>query len=228
MIDLYAGFDPREEVGYHTFTSSVIHSTTIPVRITPLDQSMLRRVWSGGHRDGSNAFAYLRFLVPYLQDYKGWALFCDGADMVVRDDLAKLWAKRDFYKAVQVVQHDYKTRNPRKYVGTGMESDNRNYPCKNWSSVMLINCSHFDWRNLNPETVKSMSGEDLQSFSFVRPENVGALPIEWNWLVDEYGENPSAHLLHWTAGIPAWPHYADAPMADEWARAALRARYATP
>jgi hypothetical protein len=227
VIELYAGFDPREEVGFHTFVSSVIHHSTEPVCVTPLDQALLRSVWGGGHRDGSNAFTYLRFLIPYLQGFSGWALFCDGSDMVVRDDISKLWAMRDFYKAVQVVKHEYRTRHPRKYVGTSMESDNRDYPCKNWSSAMLINCSHFDWRNLTPGTVAKMSGSDLHQFSFVRPDRLGALPVEWNWLVDEYGENPEAKLLHWTAGIPAWPHYADAPMADEWAMAALRARHAT-
>src|SRR5690606_36000298 len=97
-------------------------------------------MYRGGQRDGTNAFIYSRFLIPYLQNYKGWALFVDGADMIVKGDLAELWALRDKAKAVQVVKHDYRTKHPRKYVGTQMEADNRDYPCKNWSSVMVINC----------------------------------------------------------------------------------------
>lgn len=227
IIDLFSGFDPREEIGYHTFCSSVIHYTTVPIRLTPLDQSMLRSVWSAGHRDGSNAFTYLRFLIPWLQSYRGWALFCDGADMIVKADLAELWKRIDIYKAVQVVQHDYHTKHPRKYVGTEMESVNKDYPRKNWSSVMLINCSHFSWRNVSPEWVAQKPGPYLHGFEFMEDKFIGALPPEWNWLVDEYGENREAKLLHWTTGIPAWPHYANAPMADDWAAASCLVTHAT-
>ena len=166
MIRIFVGFDPREEVGYHAFCSSVIHNTTVPVSICPLHQGMLG-MWEGGDRDGSNAFIYTRFLVPYLMDYSGFALFVDGADMIVKGDLMDLWAMRDPYKAVQVVQHDYKTRHPRKYVGTLMEADNEDYPRKNWSSLMLMNCAHYDWRRITPDSVKKLSGAELHRFDFI-------------------------------------------------------------
>ena len=219
MITCYTGFDPREEVGYHTFCSSVIHGTSEPVSFVPLDQAMLRKVWQGGHRDGTNAFIYLRFLIPYLQGYQGFAMFVDGADMICKGDLAELWAMRDPFKAVQVAQHVYKTRHPRKYVGTGMEADNRDYPRKNWSSVMLINCAHYAWRDITPETVETMSGADLHRFSFIPDRFIGRIPYVWNWLADEYGESLDAKLLHWTAGIPGFPNYKDAPHAAEWFKA---------
>lgn len=229
MINLYVGFDPRTEIGYHTFVSSVLHCTSVPVGIVPLDQTMLRSVWKAGHRDGSNAFTYLRFLVPFLNSFSGWAVFADGSDMVMRGDLAELWELRNHHKAVQVVKHHYSTKHPKKYVGTAMEAVNEDYDRKNWSSLMLINCSHFSWRDLTPELVGGgMPGEDLQSFKFIRtPQQLGELPLEWNWLVDEYGENPHAKLLHWTTGIPAFPQYTNAPMADVWARAALQATHVT-
>ena len=226
-IDLYVGFDAREEIGHHTFVSSVIHHTTTPVRITALGSAPLRNVWRWGSRDGSNAFTYSRFLVPYLNEFKGWALFCDGADMLVRADLTELWALRDYSKAVQVVPHDYKTRHPRKYVGTRMEADNRDYPRKNQSSVMLINCVHNAWRELLPGAVAKLDGAFLHGFRFMQDRHIGELPMVWNWIVDEYGPNEEAKILHWTAGIPAWPHYSNAPMADEWARAALNVTHAT-
>lgn len=216
MIPLYYGFDPREEVGTHTFVSSVVHRASHPVSLVPLHLRLFRSFYSAGQRDGTNAFIYTRFLIPFLQDFKGWAIFCDGADMVMRADVAELWALRDHYKAVQVVQHDYKTKHPRKYVGTSMEAANADYPRKNWSSVMLINCGHFAWRQMTPEAVESMSGPELHRFGFIPEDRIGELPAEWNWLPQEYGENPDAKLLHYTCGIPAWESYKDTPQAADW------------
>jgi hypothetical protein len=122
----------------------------------------------------------------------------------------------DMYSAVQVVKHDYQTKHPRKYVGTSMEADNNDYPRKNWSSVMLLNCSNFAWRDLTPKSVATMSGSDLHQFAFIPNDRIGVLPKEWNWLADEMGENHEAKLLHWTAGIPAWKHYEQVPHADDW------------
>lgn len=226
MIRLYSGFDPREEVGYHTFCSSVIHNTTEPVTFCPLHADMLKPFYDEGQRDGTNSFIYTRFLIPYLQKFEGWALFVDGADMLARVDLAKLWALRNPYKAVQIVKHDYKTQHPRKYVGTQMESANADYPRKNWSSVMLINCSHYAWRDLTPEFVAKMPGSYLHRFEFIADKYIGELPAEWNWIADEYGTNPEAKLLHWTAGIPGFPHYAQAPHAPEWFDASRRVTHA--
>lgn len=203
VVLLFAGFDPREEAGYHTFASSVIHRATQPVAIAP--------VWSPFKHDGTNAFTYQRFAIPEMLNYNGWAIFVDGSDMVCLGDIAELWGLRDYSKCVQVVQHDYKTKHPRKYVGTKMEADNRDYPGKNRSSVMLMNCRHPDWYKCDP---KKQSGEFLHNFGFT--DRVGSLPCEWNWLADEYGQNPAAKLVHWTAGLPAIPHYSGSPMADRW------------
>lgn len=227
MIPIFAGFDEREAVGYHAFCASVIKHSSLPVAITPLAMNHFNGVYDGGQKDGTNAFIYTRFLVPFLMGYRGWAIFADGADMIVKDDIAKLWDLRDPEKAVQVVPHDYQTKHPRKYIGTQMESVNEDYPMKNWSSLMLINCGHYSWTGINPTSVKYHKGAYLHRFRFIDPEDIGFLPAEWNWLADEYGDNPSAKLLHWTAGIPAWPHYKDAPHAQDWRNAHEMANHAT-
>jgi hypothetical protein len=227
MIPIYYGFDPREEIGSHVFCSSVIHRSSWPVSLIPLHADLFASFYPKHLRDGSNAFTYTRFLIPFLQDYKGWAIFADGADMICRADIAELWALRDEYKAVQIVPHDYKTKHPRKYVGTSMECENRDYPGKNRSSLMLINCHSMAWRQITPEAVERMSGAELHQFSFIPEDRIGHLPAEWNWLADEYGPNPEAKLCHWTAGIPAFPHYSQAPMADDWAAEACRITHAT-
>jgi hypothetical protein len=158
--------------------------------------------------------------------YEGFAIFADGADMLCRADIAELWALRNVYKAVQVVQHDYRTKASRKYIGTQMEAKNEDYPCKNWSSLMLINCAHHAWRDITPGMVEDSHGAYLHRFQFIQPRYLGALPKEWNWL-DEYGENPEAKIVHWTLGTPAFKHYANAPHAKEFANQFLQVAHVT-
>lgn len=221
MIPIYAGFDPREEAGYHVFASSVIHHASRPVSITPLHLNLFTSFYAAGHRDGSNAFIYTRFLIPFLQGFKGFAIFADGSDMIMRADVAELWALRDDDKAVQVVKHDYETKHPRKYIGTRMEARNDDYPRKNWSSLMLINCGHPAWRQMTPEKIQEMAGPELHRFSWMPDDLVGELSVEWNWLSQEHGANPDAKLIHYTVGVPGFPFYAQCEMADDWARAAI-------
>jgi len=44
----------------------------------------------------------------------------------------------------------------------------------------------------------------------------GAIPLEWNWLVGEYDQNPHAKLLHYTVGGPYFEQYRDCDHADLW------------
>jgi hypothetical protein len=226
VIQIFVGFDEREAIGSHTFLASLLDKTTEPFSVCHLSLKSLRKIYGAGQRDGTNAFSFSRFLIPYLQDFKGFAIFADGADMIVKDDIAKLWAMRNPFVAVQVVPHSYQTKHPRKYVGTGMEADNHNYPRKNWSSLQIINCAHYAWRCMTPEKVEKMSGAELQSFSFIPERYIDFLPSEWNHLADEYGPNPDAKLLHWTAGIAAWEHYKDSPHADDWREAHAKVNHA--
>ncbi|MBV1903030.1 MAG: hypothetical protein KUG58_05280 [Marinosulfonomonas sp.] len=171
------------------------------------------REYTESHTDASNEFVYSRFLVPHLMKYEGWALFIDG-DMILRDDIAKLWALRDESKAVMCVHHDYKTKAGTKYLG----SVNQDYPRKNWSSVVLWNCGHPKNSIVTPEFVARSTGAQLHRFTWLDDSLIGKLPIEWNWLPDEFGENQDAKLLHFTLGTPSFHEYADAPMASEWHR----------
>lgn len=150
--------------------------------------------------------------------YQGWAIFADG-DMLVRDDIAKLWALRDDRYAAQVVQHDYKTKHPRKYVGTAMETHNASYPRKNWSSVILWNCGHPSNRVLTPRYVMDSTGARLHRFEHLPDDEIGALPADWNHLVGEQAPNPDAKLAHYTLGVPAIEHYRDCEHGAEWLQA---------
>ncbi len=151
-LRIFIGYDPREAAAYHVCCQSIIEHATIPVSFQPLSNLSLKGF--NGQRDGSNAFTFSRYLIPYLCDFTGWALFLDG-DMTVNVDIEHLWQWRThfFNKAICVVKHDYQTRYPTKYVGSRMESRNVDYPRKNWSSVVLWNCGHFNNRSLMPEYV---------------------------------------------------------------------------
>ena len=209
MIHLFCGYDQREAIGWHVFVASVLNRTSAPVAIHRLDAC--------GLPQGTNSFTLSRFLVPWLMHFKGRAIFMDGADMVMQGDIAELDALFDDRMAVQCVQHAYKTRNPRKYIGTTMEAENRDYPRKNWASVMLINCEHRLWSRINPAYLERVHAIDMLQMTWALNANaIGALPDCWNRLVDEGQPVGGAEVLHWTAGIPGFPHYADAPGAAMW------------
>jgi lipopolysaccharide biosynthesis glycosyltransferase len=216
---VFVGYDPREAVAYHVCSQSIIEHSSLPVSITPVYLPQIA-AYVGGQKDGSNQFIYSRFLVPWLCGYSGWAIFVDG-DMVVKDDIVKLWKLRDPWKAVQVVKHDYKTRHPTKYMG----NKNEDYPRKNWSSVMLIHCGHFAWRQITPEFVTNATGDFLHRFKFIEDDRIGELPKEWNWLVEEYEHNDDAKLLHYSIGIPAFSEYVKCDHSADWWNAYRNATY---
>ena len=227
MIPVYAGYDPREEAGYHAFASSLLEHATCPFTLTPLHLRLFRSFYEAGQRDGSNAFIYTRFLIPFLQGYTGSAIFMDGSDMLLKADIAELWALRDPYKAVQVVKHDYKTKWPRKYLGTQMEAPNEDYERKQWSSVMIVNCMHMVWRQITPESVQKMTGSQLHQFSWMDDELIGELPKAWNWLADEDGANRDAKLLHFTAGVPLMHCHSNVAHAADYHRQVVRMTHVT-
>lgn len=210
-LRIFIGYDPREAVAYHVCVNSIIRYASVPVSITPLALNNLRGLYSETHGDGSNDFIYSRFLVPYLCGYKGLALYLDG-DMLVRDDVAKVFDLFDHHSAVQVVKHDYKTKQPVKYLG----APNVDYPRKNWSSVILWNCYAAANQCLTPEYVMAQTGAHLHRFAWIPEDRIGSLPMEWNWLVGEYDRNEDAKLYHYTLGTPCFAAYRACDHADEW------------
>jgi lipopolysaccharide biosynthesis glycosyltransferase len=219
MINIFIGYDHREAIAYHVCVNSIIRHSSKPVSVTPLALQNMQD-YQEKHTDGSNQFIYSRFLVPHLMQYKGWAIFMDG-DMLLRDDIEKLWSLRDESKAVMVVKHDYKTKMTEKYLG----AKNENYPRKNWSSVILWNCEHAANRAVTPEFIETATGAQLHRFTWLDDNLIGELPIVWNWLPDEFGANQDAKLLHYTLGTPSFHEFATTPMGDEWHRERIYTEY---
>ncbi len=221
MIRIAVGFDQREAIAYHTFTQSVLEKTSEPVSFMPLVLSALPG-YQEVHVDGSNTFIYSRFLTPWLFDFSGWAIFADG-DMICLKDISLLWALRDQSKAVQVVKHQYKTKAHSKYLG----NKNADYPRKNWSSVILWNCSHPKHKLLTPDFVMQQTGAFLHRFSWLEDHDIGELSKEWNWLTTEYDDNYDPNLLHYTLGTPCFKDYKNCDMSDVWHRTHARVNQGT-
>lgn len=209
-MNLFVGYDPKEAVAYHVFCESVLAHTSRPVTFSPLHLSAMS-FYNEVHADGSNAFIYSRFLVPFLMEFKGWAIYFDG-DMILRDDVSMLWSLRDPAYAVQVVKHDYKTKQDKKYLG----APNHDYPRKNWSSVIIWNCGHPKHQLLTPEFIAGATGNYLHRFKWLDDLEIGELNRTWNWLVGEYPSNVDAHLLHFTLGTPCFKEYRSDKEAAEW------------
>jgi len=213
IIRLTVGYDERESIAYHTFIQSLIDNSSIPISVTPLVLRSIKNYYER-HTDGSNSFIYSRFLTPLIYGYDGWAIYADG-DMVCRSDIKKLWDLRNEKYAVMVVKHDYKTKSQKKYLG----NINQDYPRKNWSSLILWNCKHPSNSCLTSDYIMTKSGAYLHRFSWLDDDEIGELPITWNWLTTEYPDNYNAHLLHYTLGTPCFSDYAESPMADVWHKA---------
>ncbi len=210
LNNLFIGFDQKESVAYHTFVQSIIDKSSIPLSITPLAENNLN-MYDENHIDGTNKFTYSRFLVPFLMGFDGWAIFADG-DMVCLDDIKNLLDLRDNKFALQVIKHDYKTKYKTKYFG----QKNEDYPRKNWSSLILWNCSHKKNKILTPEFISDKDGSFLHRFKWLNDIEIGEIKKEWNWLAMEYPEKKDLKLIHYTLGTPCFKEFENTSLSKHW------------
>ncbi len=211
IIRIFIGYDPAETVAYNVLQFSIIERSSQPVTITPIRLSHLKSVFNRERNPlQSTEFSFSRFLTPYLCDFEGWAVFMDN-DVLVLDDITKLWALRNDDYAVQVVKHDYQPKDGVKFLNAVQTK----YEKKNWSSVMLFNCKKC--KALTPEYVNTASGLELHQFKWLENDNlIGDLPPEWNHLVSDESENPNASLIHFTVGGPYFEEYKNCEFSREW------------
>lgn len=211
ICDIYIGYDSNEVIAYHTLCQSILEHSTVPVRFTPLNLKNLGGIFKRDRNPlQSTEFSFSRFLVPYLSSYVGWSLFMD-CDMIVKADIAELFKLKDESKAVLVCKHDYTPKEEIKFLGQTQTK----YEKKNWSSVMLFN--NKKCKALTEDYVNTATGLQLHQFKWLENENlIGALPLEWNWLVGEYPSNTYAKNLHFTLGGPYFENYKNTEHADDW------------
>lgn len=211
MIRIFIGFDPRETVAWHVLTHSILARSTEPVSFVPLALNNLKALmWRTRDPLQSTDFSFSRFLTPHLSNYEGWSLFMD-CDMLVLDDIAKLWAMRDEQYAVMCVKHNHVPRESSKFHNEKQTT----YGKKNWSSVMLFN--NAKCRSLSPEFVNAASGLELHQFKWLGDDGlIGELPAGWNHLVGY--DKPCADVanVHYTSGGPYFNEFVTCDYADPW------------
>jgi hypothetical protein len=211
VIPVFIGFDPRETVAFNVLCQSIHARSTQPVCIAPLALSQLGQVYTRERNPlQSTDFSFSRFLTPFLCDYAGWSVFMD-CDMLMLDDIAKLWALRDERYAVMCVKHDHRPKEAVKFLGAVQTK----YEKKNWSSVMLFNNARC--RALTPEYVNRATGLELHQFKWLGDDSlIGELPHRWNHLVGYDAPSRDVSLVHYTLGGPYFNEYLDCDYASEW------------
>lgn len=182
---IFLGFDPRQSVSLNVCQFSLFRRASEPLAITSLVLEQLPL-----ERKGLTPFSFSRFLVPYLCDFHGWALFMD-ADIIAQDDICDLWRYIDPKKAV--------------IVSEGVKPFER-------AAVMLFNCGHPDNRVLTPEYVER--ADNLHVIGWT--QNVGFFPERWNHCVGYAEPREDPALIHYTMGVPAFKKTADCEHADKW------------
>lgn len=214
--NVYIGWDSREPMAADVCEYSIQQNASEPVTIQMLKQDQLREnLLYTRPRDvqASTEFTFTRFLVPRLNDYKGWAVFCD-CDFLWLGDIQELIAQADPRYAVMLVKHDYRPQNTVKMDGQRQEY----YPRKNWSSMVLFNCEHKSNEWLTPYHINNATGQELHRFSWLKEEEIGELRPEWNWLVEWYHQpwDGTPKALHYTEGGPWFDNYSHCAYSDVW------------
>lgn len=230
---IFIGWDARDEIAATVCASSLRRRTQSPVRYLRLDDPDVKTVYDRPYemRDGqrydvrsdtpfSTDFSFSRFLVPWLMDYKGFALFTDPDTIWMRspDELFAM-AEQHPEIGVWVVKHNHNPEENEKMMGLRQTR----YPRKNWSSVCLWNCSHSMVRLLKPHIVNRSDGQYLHGLRWLDDEEIGGLDETWNWLA-EPGREPWTGkkdelipaVIHFTTGGPWFIDYHDVPFAGFW------------
>jgi hypothetical protein len=185
MLRIFIGYDHRQPISYNVLQYSILKYASEPVAITPLVYETV-----GIKRCGLTPFTFTRFVIPYLCDYRGWAVFMD-ADMILKSDIKKLFDMKDERYRVMVVKSKKKFEH---------------------ASLMLFNCEKC--KHLIPEYIEKAEG--LHLIDWAKEEEIGGLPPEWNVLVgyDKYRED--AKLVHYTQGVPCFPETFPCDYSNDW------------
>jgi len=211
MLNIFIGYDSREAVAYHVLAHSILNRATQPISITPIKLDNLEDIFNRDKNElQSTDFSFSRFLTPYLSNYEGWSLFID-CDMLVLDDIDKLFDYCDDKYAVMCVKHNHVPKETVKFLGATQTK----YDKKNWSSAVLFNNSKC--KSLSLKYVNTASGLDLHQFKWLGDDNlIGEIPNEWNHLVGYDEPREDAKLVHYTLGGPYFNEYVDVEYASEW------------
>lgn len=216
MLKVYVGFDSTnygQQLAFDVCKRS-IEKFNKNVEVIKLVRKELidKKLFWREDKTGVTEFTYTRFLVPYLNNFEGYALFCDS-DFLWTCDIEEVVQKyANENHAVSCVKHNYSNCNAKtKMDGRPQEF----YPRKNWSSLMLFNCSHSSIKNLTPEAVSTQTPAWLHRMHWAKDEEIGEIDKSYNYLVGYYNDN-KIKALHYTDGGPWHPGYENVEHGSKW------------
>ena len=217
-LNIYVGYDSKEDIAYRVCKYSILKRSRSNIKITSLKlyELVAKNLYK---RDidplASTEFTYSRFLVPALNNYNGWAIFCD-CDFIFFEDISNILIDIDQSKAVYCVQHDYAPKEKHKMDGQKQTI----YPRKNWSSFILFNCSHPSNKKLTVDLVNAETGSFLHQFKWLEDHEIGSLDERWNWLEGwtSNHNDKKPYAVHYTRGGPWFDEWQDVEFASEWTK----------
>ena len=210
-MKIFIGFETEYPEAFEVCAES-IRQYNPNHEIIPLVKSELEEqgLYTRPYQGESTEFAFTRFLVPALCEWKGYALFCDG-DFMWRCDpqeIEDLVKQSSQSPSVWVVKHPpFLTTPHEKMRGKA----NMSYPKKYWSSLMYFN--NDKCFTLTNELVNSWSAKDLHEFAWA--SEIGDLPAEYNAMVNYY-QFPAARAVHFTDGGPWLDIHDNMLYSTEW------------
>ena len=78
-MKIYVGWDSREDIAYQVCEHSIKRRDP-QAEVYPLKQNEMRQqgiYTREADKLATTQFTFTRFFVPHLNNYKGWAVFCD-------------------------------------------------------------------------------------------------------------------------------------------------------
>ena len=210
-MKIFIGFETEYPEAFEVCAES-IRQYNPNHEIIPLVKSELEEqgLYTRPYQGESTEFAFTRFLVPALCEWKGYALFCDG-DFMWRCDpqeIEDLVKQSPQSPSVWVVKHPpFLTTPHEKMRGKA----NMSYPKKYWSSLMYFN--NDKCFTLTSDLVNSWSAKDLHEFAWA--SEIGDLPAEYNAMVNYY-QFPAARAVHFTDGGPWLDIHDNMLYSTEW------------
>ena len=228
-INVYIGWDSRFPICSDVLAYSICKNTNVPINIKIhfLKKYRIKQLYGIKIKHdplATTEFTYTRFLVPWINNYKGLAIFMDN-DMlcygnIFKDLIDKLCSFDNCLldtnlknsPALWARKHLHQAHTDTKMYGV----QQTRYPRKNWSSFMVMNCMKL--RCWGPLEVAEANGKRLHRFEDIPDNEIEDIPKELGWN-DLIHKSENCKLLHYTEGGPWYKNYKDCPHANEWRNA---------
>ncbi len=197
-INIFIGLDEPYKIAYDVCKNSILkNNKKYNLNIKPINFNTVKDYDRKKDKNESTQFSFARFWTPYESNFKGISIFLDSDFLFLEsiDDLIDLY---DPKKAVMCCKHDYTPSETTKMDGKVQTI----YPRKNWSSLMLFNCSDSHCKELTPDVINSESPKYLHRMLWTDDKKIGNIPLEYNWLEGDYDNSVNPKAIHFTNGGP--------------------------